>query len=200
MKIMNNKIINYHTGRQFQAGASLLEVLVTILIMSFGMLAFGGLTAAALQYSKMAQYQTIGTQLAAEYGDRMRGNVDGFRANNYNQTTPYAGVSSLVSVPACATATKCTSAELAAIDVAEWTNSLRQRLPGGGAYVTHSDANNTLAADIWVMWSEPNLKYAVSNNDLSVSSSGGSQCPDAALAGLPASIPTPRCMYFRMSL
>ena len=202
MRFLNlyNSHIKQMRVRYSQKGSSLLEVLITILIMSFGLLALGGLTAASLQYSKMAQFQTIGSQLAAEYGERMRGNVAGFQGNNYNQLTAYSGASGSVVIPVCTTPTKCTPAELAAIDIAEWTNALRRRLPGGGAYVSQ-DASNTLAADIWVMWVEPNLQYGTTSDTLSVSATGGSQCPAAAgLASLPASVATPRCIYFRVSL
>ena len=184
-------------GNNYQKGSSLLEVLITMLIMSFGLLALGGLAASSLQYSKISQFQTIGAQLAADYGDRMRGNVAGFRAENYNLTTAYSGASAAVTVPTCAVAELCTPAEMAAIDIAEWTNALRRRLPGGGAYVTH-DATNTLAANIWVMWAEPNLTFGTSN--LSATGTGGDQCPAASLEGLPSTVPVPRCMYFRVSL
>jgi type IV pilus assembly protein PilV len=118
--------------QQTQKGSSLLEVLVAILIMSFGLLGLAGMTMASLQYAKMAQFQTIGTQLAASYGDSIRGNVTGFMAGNYNQLATYTGASSGITVPVCTIPTKCTAAEIAAIDAAEWTNNLRRRLPGGG--------------------------------------------------------------------
>ena len=195
------------TAERFQNGSSLLEVLITMLIMSFGLLALGGLTAASLQYSKIAQFHTIGAQLAAEYGDRMRGNVAGFAANNYDQITAYSGASGAVTVPACAMVAKCTPAELAAIDIAEWTNALRRRLPGGGAYVVSHvissppQATDTpLSADIWVLWAEPNLQFSSSTDTLSTSTTGGNRCPAAALAGLPSTVTVPRCIYLRVSL
>lgn len=185
---------------RFQKGSSLLEVLITMLVMSFGLLALGGLTAASLQYSKISQYQTIGSQLAIEYGDRMRGNVAGFQANNYDQTAAYSGASGAVTVPACAIPAQCTPAEVAAIDIAEWTNALQQRLPGGGAYIVR-DTANPLSVNIWLMWVEPNLNFSTSADTLSVSATGGNQCPvNAGITSLSAAVATPRCMYFRMSL
>lgn len=184
--------------RSTQRGSSLLEVLVAILIMSFGLLGLAGMTASSLQYSKMAQYQTIGTQLAASYGDSVRANVPGFSAGNYDMTTAYTGATASITVPACTTATKCTSAELAAIDRAEWTNSLRRHLPAGSAYVTRDVGNNVLAADVWVMWADPSLGFGTS--DMSVATTGGNQCPAAAIAGLASTVAAPRCMYFRISL
>lgn len=178
-----------------QQGSSLLEVLVAILIMSFGLLALGGLTASSLRYSKMTQFQMIGAQLAADYSDRMRSNMTGFESGAYDRTAAYSSTLANVTVPTCADAAKCTAAELSAIDQAEWTNALRQRLPGGAAYVVRN-AVNTLAADVWVMWSEPNLVFGATT--LSVANSG--DCPNAAVSGLSAGTSLPRCMYFRVSL
>jgi type IV pilus assembly protein PilV len=183
-----------------QTGSSLLEVLVSILIMSFGLLGMAGMTASTVQYAKMAQFQTIGTELAASYGESMRGNIAGFLAGNYDQATPYTGATDIVPVVPCKAPDKCTAAELAAIDRVEWNNNLRRRLPGGGAYVTRDLptgpldlASNTLAADIWVLYVEPTLDP----NPIYPATTGGNPCP----AGTPtATMPTLRCMYFRVSL
>lgn len=183
--------------RSAQRGSSLLEVLVAILIMSFGLLGLAGMTASSLQYSKMAQYQTVGTQLASAYGESMRANVAGFSEGHYELTAAYTGATFNVAVPTCTNAARCSAAELAAIDRAQWTNDLRRRLPGGGAYVSRDTVNNALAADVWVMWADPGLSFGASN--LSVAE-GGNQCPEVALAGLASTVAVPRCMFFRISL
>ncbi|MFC6284001.1 MULTISPECIES: type IV pilus modification protein PilV [Polaromonas] len=175
-----------------QKGASLLEVLIAIVIMSFGLLAMGGLTAASIQYGKMAQFQTVGVQLASDYADRMRANADGFMASAYDKTAVYSSVTTAITVPTCAVASKCTSAELAAIDVAEWRNSLRTSLPGGDAYVLR-DTTNPPAVDIWVMWADPSLK---AGTDTSLITAGSSSCPAAALSGSTV----PHCLYFRAGI
>lgn len=180
--------------RRNQRGASLLEVLITILIMSFGLLGIAGLTAASLQATKMAQFQTTGLQLVNDYAERMRGNALGVGANAYDMTASYTGSTASVTVPTCATADACTSAELASIDRAEWTNNLRQRLPAGGAYVQR----NGLTVDVWIMWQEPNQRFD-DDSDLAVAGTGGSQCPAAALAGYSGD-PPPICMYYRVSI
>jgi type IV pilus assembly protein PilV len=176
-----------------QAGASLLEVLIAILVMSFGLLALGGLIAKAQQHVKMSQFQSVGMQLASELGERMRGNVSAFERGEYRRTAAYSAGS--VTVPKCA-ASLCTSAEIAAIDLAQWTQELRQRLPGGDAFVRR-DAANTLATDIWILWIDPDSPPG-GRSDLSVASAN--DCPEDALAGLPAATPTPRCTYYRISL
>lgn len=175
-------------GRQAR-GASLLEVLIAIVIMSFGLLAMGGLTASSLQYGKMAQFQTAGVQLASDLADRMRANTDGFAGNSYNKTTVYSSTTAAITVPTCAIAAKCTSAELASIDLAEWRNNLRTGLPGGDAYVVR-DIDNPLAVDIWVMWLDPGL-------NATLVTSGSASCPAAAVT---AGTTVPHCLYFRAAI
>jgi type IV pilus assembly protein PilV len=165
-------------------GASLLEVLIAIVIMSFGLLALAGMTTASLQYSKIAQFQTIGIQLSVDVADRMRANSDGFVANSYNKTTPYSSVTAAITVPTCAVAAACTPAEIASIDLAQWRNALRTSMPGGDAFVRR-DTANPLAVDIWIMWTDVGLATNLAANGA---------CPAAALVGV---TDTPRCLYFR---
>ena len=170
-------------------GASLLEVLIAIVIMSFGLLAMGGMTASSIQYGKMAQFQTVGVQLASDFADRMRANTDGFAGNSYNKTSVYSSVTAVITSPLCLVATKCTGQELAAIDIAEWRNSLRTGLPGGDAYVLR-DVDTPLVVDIWVMWIDPGI-------NTTLVTSGSSSCPAAALT---ASATIPHCLYFRAAI
>ncbi len=186
IKVKPEKYIS-HGCRNAESGASLLEVLIAIVIMSFGLLALGGLTAASVQYGKMAQFQTVGVQLAADYADRMRANASGFRSDLYNKTTVYSTATAAIAIPACAVVSNCTTPEMAAIDLAEWRNSLRRSLPGGDAYVVR-DAVNLPAVDIWVMWTDPGLANGMAANGA---------CPAAAIAGVTE---VPRCLYFRVSI
>ena len=174
-------------SRMRQKGSSLLEVLVAVLVMSFGLLALGGLAAAAQQYVKMTQFQSVGMALASDLSERMRGNVEGFKSNGYVRASTYSYSTDAVSVPPCA-AEVCTATEIAAIDMAQWLGELRQRLPGGDAYVER-DAANGLATDIWILWTDP------ASNTLAVA--GSTDCPSGAVNGLATK---PRCMYYRISL
>jgi type IV pilus assembly protein PilV len=168
-------------------------VLIAIVIMSFGLLAMGGLTATTLQYGKIAQFQTAGVQLASGFADRMRANTGGFISNSYNKTNTYSSSTAVTAVPVCAQPSKCMSAEIAAIDMAEWRNSLRSGLPGGDAYVLR-DTTNPYAVDIWVMWVDPSLKVG---SNTSLVTSGSSSCPSAAI---PSGSTVPHCLYFRATI
>lgn len=56
------------------AGFSLVEVLISIVVLSFGMLAMVGLQASALQSNREARMQSTATGLARELAEKMRGN------------------------------------------------------------------------------------------------------------------------------
>ena len=62
--------------RRRQRGFSLVEVLVSIVVLSFGMLGMVGLQAAALQANREAKYQSAAVTLARELAEMMRGNKD----------------------------------------------------------------------------------------------------------------------------
>lgn len=74
------------------AGFSLVEVLISIIILSFGLLGVVGLQAAALQANRDARLQSVATTLARELGEMMRGNKDvANRTSSDALTNPYLG-------------------------------------------------------------------------------------------------------------
>ena len=170
-----------------QRGAGLLEVLVAILLLSFGMLAMAGLHAMSFKYGKMSQFRGVATQLAYDLSDRMRANSGG--AAQYVFMDPYNATPPAVAVPACADATRCTPAEIAAIDLAEMRNTLRLALPGGGLFVTRDvGVADVVALTVWVLWMDPETADA--------GALGGVPCPDGVVAANPA----PQCLPLRVVL
>lgn len=189
------RVENTDRRRGRQTGSSLIEVLIALLVMSFGMLGMAGMTANALQTSKLSQFRSVATHLAASFGESLRGNVHGFTQNLYEIPGPYTGSSALVTVPACVTVTRCLATEVANIDIAVFTNALRRGLPNGGAYMTRS-TTNSIAADLWVMWIDPSMTF----NGQDLSPAGPDVCPAAITSTLPAGVPTPKCLYFRIAI
>ncbi len=72
---MRHKQLQRHSPRH-STGFSLVEVLVSVVILSFGMLAMVGLQASALQSNREARMQSTATSLARELAEKMRGNHD----------------------------------------------------------------------------------------------------------------------------
>ena len=178
-----------------QRGVSLLEILITILIVSFGLLGIAGLTATSVQIAKLSQFRSVTLQLANDYVERMRGNIAAVSGGQYDKTDTYAihSATDTEDDVVCAVADSCTSAELAALDQAQWVNSLRQRLPGGDAYVKYNAGE--LTVDLWIMWQEPGMELG--DATLSVAD-GGNPCPAAPLSDYSGN--PPACFYYRVSL
>jgi type IV pilus assembly protein PilV len=125
--------VNARLFRRAQSGFTMLEVLVSMLVIAVGLLGMAGLQIQSLRQGQSAYYRSVATQLAYDMGDRMRGNLKGVIDNGYNRTgltTDYA-----TQVAACATAAGCSAADLAKNDAYEWQELVKALLPGGEAIV-----------------------------------------------------------------
>ncbi|OUM03889.1 type IV pilus modification protein PilV [Variovorax sp. JS1663] len=117
-----------------QAGFSMVEVLVAIVILSFGLLGMAGLQAASLQANRDARLQSIAVGLARELTEMMRGNKDIALLSTNN---PYLG-SFITSPLAPAAAGYClgvgnscaTSSDVAASQLTDWLARVDAELPG----------------------------------------------------------------------
>lgn len=127
--------------RRFNArlheGFTLLEVLVAIVILSFGVLGVVGLQAAALQANKEARYQSAAVRLGRELGDLMRGNKDlaiqTSAANNpylveFDGTLPTSSAD-------CYAAACISRTAVAQFNIREWLNRVSLELPGARVVV-----------------------------------------------------------------
>ena len=121
-----------HHSRQL--GASLLEVLVAILILSFGMLALSGLLAFSVQAPKLAAYRATATSLAASHIERMRANPAGFGLDSYKETMTYN--TTLPTLTPCAYPA-CTPDSIAAFDKSDTNATIRRQLGPTSRWATH---------------------------------------------------------------
>lgn len=136
-----------------EGGFTLLEVLVAVVVLSFGVLGAVGLQAAALQANKEARYQSAAVALGRELGDLMRGNKDvaiqTVAANN-PYLIDYAVTGSLPTAnPAC---TPCASqAEVAQFNMRDWLTRVGDALPGARVVICF-DATPYTSADGLPQW------------------------------------------------
>jgi len=179
-------------GRHWQAGVSLIEVLVAMLVVSFGILAMSGLLTNSTRYGKTSEFRAIATLLANDIADRMRANMAGVNADSYVLADEYEYLSTAPAADGkCSDAgSPCTEAELAAKDITDWKRALYFGLPGGAGYLSVS-ADRT-AADVWVAWTDPD-----GVEEEQMFADGRKECPDAFAGGAD---PRPRCIYFRVGL
>ncbi|MFM1895258.1 MAG: type pilus modification protein PilV [Pseudomonadota bacterium] len=111
-----------------QAGSTLIEVLVSLLILAFGLLSMGGLQTVSLRNNQAAYYRTQATMFANDMADRMRANMVAVTAGDYDDV---AGADTAN----CFTAAGCTPAQMAAQDIDDWEDEVATALPGGASVV-----------------------------------------------------------------
>jgi len=114
--------------RKQQAGFSLIEVLVSGMVLSIGLIGVAGLQAMSLKNNQSAYMRTQASALAYDLADRMRSNVAGANAGFYDPAQAAA-------TSQCGTPTGCTSQQLAENDLAEWLAVLTANLPMGAGFV-----------------------------------------------------------------
>lgn len=119
--------------RKIQNGFTLLEVLVTMVILSLGLLGFAGLQMASLKNSASAYQRTQATILAYDIIDRMRANRVQAVAGAYNIA--------IGSPPA--------SAGVAGDDLVDWKDLIENALPGGDAAINVDGTGNALISIEW---------------------------------------------------
>ena len=112
------------TLRRLQAGVSIVEALVALLILSFGMLGIAGLYLESLRSNRTALSRTSAVALINDMGDRIRANRGGLA--NYALTSGTAATFTRD----CSTAL-CTPTDLATWDKAQWYTSVTTTLPNG---------------------------------------------------------------------
>lgn len=110
------------------AGVGLVEVLVTVLVLSIGLLGVAGLQATGLRQNHDAFLRTQATVLAYDIIDRMRANQIGAQAGDYDNQ---AGAVQA----ACTTNPGCSPAAMAQNDVFQWNAAISRSLTSGQGVV-----------------------------------------------------------------
>jgi type IV pilus assembly protein PilV len=182
-----------------QSGSSLIEVLVAVLILSFGLLALGGMLTFSVQLPKLSAYRATATNLASSYVERIRANPDGFSSGNYTTSLNDSGGWSFTTIAVSGSnckfsgGTQCTSATLANADINEFRNSVRRELLAGDSILkcSSSPCAKTSYGELWVIWQEPST-FAVFDP------SSSDNCPSEATTAL--TTPKPRCLYVRFQI
>lgn len=179
--------------RNPQSGASLIEVLVAVLLVSVGLLGIAGLSGSTYAYNKNAQIRLVGMGLVNDYADRARVNVYGFDLGNYTIAKDSTSPTAVTFDTAAANATDAATAagNVANYDKRDFLEAIKARLPGGTAVVNSQLSATRRGMDVWLLWKEPQ------NEGDSLFTTAQENCPTSLTADDKKIY---SCMYFKVGL
>lgn len=136
--------------RRHLRGFSLIEVLVTLLLISLALLGAFGLQAYALKLNQGGQFRTQAVLLASDLSERMEANKPGAVAGNYAYTCPSPAVATS---SACGPGgAACSPAALATYDLLQWQATVANTLPQSTCSVVQGSSGNPSTYTISISW------------------------------------------------
>lgn len=121
---------NREPQKKASGGFTLLEVLVAVVVISLGLLGLAGLQVVSLNNNQTAYYRALATQQAYDMMDRMRANLAGVSAGDYDNLTAPNPAN-----PGCFTTGCTTTADMTGTDYFQWLTNSAAKLPGGSGSV-----------------------------------------------------------------
>lgn len=119
------------------AGFSLIEVLISIVVLSIGLLGAAGLMGSSLRNTNTAYYRSQATVLADDMLDRMRANITAAREGRYD-----------IAMDGTITAS---ATDVALFDAQEWLTTLSVTIPDGAGSV---NVNADGVVQITIEWDD----------------------------------------------
>ena len=138
-----------------ELGFAMLEVLISMLVILFGVLGIAGMQMLVVNNTETARYQSVATILASSMTAEMKANFAYWGSAPATVTVPGT-------VPATdCVATICTAQQMALYDVYYWGTSVANTLPTGTGTISCSAASLPVICTLTMSWSEKNI--ALSN-------------------------------------
>lgn len=132
------------------AGFTLVEVMVTLVVLSIGLLGLGGLQLVGVQNTQGAYQRTQAAFLASDIIDRMRGNPVATVAGDYDLGLAEDASGFALCFGAAA---DCSPLELARHDLRSWRSALDNYLgAGNGTVQTAALATGGTQVDVTIQW------------------------------------------------
>ena len=132
------------TSKRRETGFSLIEVLVSIVILGIGMLGAAGLQLATLRSNHFTAQASVATQLVRDY-EEITQMLRSAAISSSEGTSVLSGLDTATAdsstIPNCqTTSATCDSGQLAAFMLDEWKARVKTQLPGGRAVVCRDSA------------------------------------------------------------
>lgn len=138
------------SAQRKQRGFSLIEVLVTLMLVAFALLGIAGLQAYSMRVNKGGQLRTHAVFLVADLAERLEANKAGAIAGSYvlaKTSTPPAASTACISG-------SCSSDALAGYDLAQWENMIATALPQSSWQVERTTIGNPSVYTIKIWWED----------------------------------------------
>lgn len=142
-----------------QSGVTLVEVLVSMVIMALGLVSLAALQNFTLRYQLGSVHRAQLSGLLSDYAERVRSNLaqapmdagGSASSMNYLFGDDWAAQSSAPTAvsPDCKGTSACTAPQLAASDMAQWRARVRSELPRGSVLVTGDAIRGLLVTFMW---------------------------------------------------
>jgi len=133
-----------------QRGFSMLEILITLVIVAIALLGTAGLQIYAMRVNQSGQFRTQAIFLASDIAERMEANKAAAVTGNY--ALALTSVSSVAATDCAAAA--CNSANLANWDLSQWGIAIANLLPQATWSVTQTAAGNPSTYNIVIGWTD----------------------------------------------
>jgi type IV pilus assembly protein PilV len=145
---------NHLLGRSRSRGVTLVEILVTVVITSVGLLGVAALQLSTLRNNFDSTIRTQASVFAADIVDRMRANRIAALAGQYN-----------IAITAAAPTTPANRAQF---DLFEWKAAVAGQLPSGRGSIAFDAATNV--ATVVIDWSERGAEGATTASTIAFTS------------------------------
>jgi type IV pilus assembly protein PilV len=152
-------MLRQSTSQEYQTGFSMIEILITLVIIATALLGTAGLQLYAMKVGQSSQFRTQAIFLASDIAERMEANKLGATAGNYVVATA-SSVSA--ATPDCAL-NPCSPSNLANWDISQWEASVAVLLTQPVWSVTQTVAGNPSTYQIVIQWTDRSVDKNLRN-------------------------------------
>lgn len=143
-----------------QRGFSLIEVLVSLLVLAFGVLGMAGMQSMGIYNTELGRYNSRAAIQAGSIAAAMKADVAYWGTP---PTSVQVQGSSVTGGPAtyngtCVYPSVCTPAQLAYYDLATWGNDIATNLPGGTMAIACNLTVSPAVCTVTISWFEKNMQ------------------------------------------
>jgi len=135
-----------------QRGGSLIEALIALLVLAFGVMGMAAMQTRTLITARTTEHRAVAIRAVEDLQDRMQANSE----IRINPPARHPYLTSWGAAPAADTdcqTSPCDGDRLATFDLAQWKSGLANALPGGDALVYRS-GRDALQFGVLVAWTE----------------------------------------------